>query len=75
MRPALKTSEAAPAWAGASPWWKLDADNPRLVALVARAQRAELADAAGTVGISAAIVGLVWMLGRCGPTLLPWLFL
>ena len=46
----------------------------RAEALIARVQRAELAETAGSVGIAAAIVGLVWMLGRCGPTLLPWMF-
>jgi|GEM_PF-3331394 len=35
----------------------------------------ELAEAAGTFGIIAAIIGLVWMLGKCGPTLFPALFL
>lgn len=59
----------------ASPAWKLDADNPRLLAFVDRARRAELDEAAGTLGIVAAMLGLVWMLGRCGPTLLPGLFL
>lgn len=63
-----------PGWRANSPLWKLDADNPRLVALVERTRRAELAEAAGTFGIIAAIVGLVWMLGKCGPTLLPWVF-
>lgn len=58
----------------ASPAWKLDAENPRLVALVDRARRAELDEAAGTIGIAAALLGLIWMLGKCGPTLLPGLF-
>lgn len=35
----------------------------------------ELAEAAGTLGIVAAVVGLVWMLGRCGPALFPAVFL
>lgn len=46
----------------------------RSEALIARVQRAELAETAGSIGIAAAIVGLVWMLGRCGPTLFPWMF-
>lgn len=43
-------------------------------ALIARVQRAELAETAGSVGITAAILGLVWVLGRCGPSLLPGVF-
>lgn len=62
-------------WQPAAPAWKLNADNPRLVSLVEQVRRAELADAIGTFGIVAAIIGLVWMLGKCGPTLLPGLFL
>lgn len=63
-----------PGWRASSPLWRLDAENPRIVALVERARRAELAEAAGTFGITAAVIGLVWMLGRCGPALFPWLF-
>lgn len=65
----------AATWQAASPVWKLDAHNPRLISLVERARRAELAESVGTVGIAAAIVGLIWMLGKCGPTLLPGVFL
>lgn len=65
----------AAAFQSASPAWKLDADNPRMVALVERARRAELDGTAGTLGIAAALLGLIWMLGKCGPTLLPGLFL
>lgn len=66
----------APAeWRATSLAWRLDADNPRTLALVQRARRAQLAEAAGTVGIAAAVVALVWMLGKCGPTLFPALFL
>lgn len=46
----------------------------RSEALIARVQKTELAEIAGSFGIAAAIIGLVWMLGRCGPTLLPWIF-
>lgn len=42
--------------------------------LVERVRRLELAEAAGTIGITTAIVGLIWMLGKCGPTLFPVLF-
>lgn len=53
---------------------KVELRHLRAEALIARARRAELADAAGSLGITSAIVGLVWMLGRCGPTLLPGIF-
>lgn len=75
IRRAHRTSDhPGAAFEPASPAWKLDADNPRLVALVDRARRAELDEAAGTIGIIAALLGLIWMLGKCGPTLLPGLF-
>lgn len=64
----------APHWQAGSPAWKLDADNPRLVSLVDQARRLELAETAGTFGITTAIFGLVWMAGKCGPALLPVLF-
>ena len=51
------------------------ADMLRKMALIRRMQRLHLDETAGTIGITAAIIGLVWMLGKCGPTLLPWLFL
>lgn len=63
-----------PDWRASSPLWRLDADNPRLVALVDRARCADLAEPVGTFGIVAAIVGLLWMVGKCGPTLFPCLF-
>lgn len=62
-------------WRPHAPAWKLDADNPRLVLLVEQVRRAQLADTVGTIGISVAMVGLVWMLGKCGPALPPGLFL
>lgn len=62
------------AWKPASPAWKLDADNPHLASRVDRTRRAELGDSAGAIGIAAAVVGLIWMLGKCGPTLLPGVF-
>lgn len=61
-------------WQPCAPAWKLNADNPRLVSLVEQVRRAELADSIGTIGIAAAITGLVWMLGKCGPALLPGVF-
>ena len=61
-------------WQPKAPAWKLNADNPRLVSLVEQVRRAELAETAGTIGITAAIVGLVWMLGKCGPALFPAVF-
>lgn len=53
---------------------KAELRQMRSEALIARVQRAEPAKTAGSIGIVAAMVGLVWMLGRCGPTLLPWIF-
>lgn len=61
-------------WQPCAPAWKLNADNPRLVSLVEQVRRAELAESIGTVGIATAITGLVWMLGKCGPALLPGVF-
>lgn len=68
-------ARSGPSWQPASPAWKLDADNPHHPGRIERARRAELGDGAGTFGIVAAILGLIWMLGKCGPTLLPGLFL
>lgn len=69
-----RASQNRAEWKPASPAWKLDADNPHLANCVDRTRRAELGEGAGTVGIAAAIVGLIWMLGKCGPTLLPGVF-
>lgn len=44
-------------------------------ALVERIRRMELHENIGTFGIVTAFIGLIWMLGKCGPTLLPGLFL
>lgn len=44
-------------------------------ALVERVRRMKLHEEIGTFGIVTAICGLVWMLGKCGPTLFPGLFL
>ncbi len=63
-----------PKWQPASPAWKLNADNPRLVSLVEQARRMELADTVGTAGIIIALVGLVWIFGKCGPALFPGVF-
>ncbi len=46
----------------------------RGLALIAKARRARLDERAGTTGIIAAALGILWMLGKCGPTLLPYLF-
>lgn len=69
-----RASQNRTVWKPASPAWRLDADNPHLASRVERTRRAELGDSAGTVGIAAAVVGLIWMLGKCGPTLLPGVF-
>jgi len=61
-------------WQSHAPAWKLNADNPRLVSLVDQVRRADLAETIGTFGIVIALLGLVWMLGKCGPTLLPGVF-
>lgn len=51
-----------------------DADLRAKAALVDRVRRARLDETAGTFGITAALVGLVWFFGKCGPALLPGLF-
>lgn len=61
-------------WQPHAPAWKLNADNPRLVNLVDQVRHAELAESIGTFGIVIALLGLLWMLGKCGPALLPALF-
>lgn len=43
-------------------------------ALIDRVRRADVAEAAGTIGITAATLGLIWMLGKCGPALFPAVF-
>jgi hypothetical protein len=43
-------------------------------ALINRVRRARLDESAGSIGVTAAIVGLLFMFGKCGPALLPWLF-
>lgn len=65
---------ASAQWQAAAPAWKLNADNPRLVLLVEQVRRAQLADTVGTMGITIALVGLVWIFGKCAPALLPVLF-
>lgn len=42
--------------------------------LIERVRSAKLDETAGSVGVTAALVGLVWLFGKCAPTLLPWLF-
>lgn len=42
--------------------------------LVERVRRMELHENIGAFGIITALFGLIWMLGKCGPTLLPALF-
>lgn len=42
--------------------------------LVERVRRMQLHEHIGAFGIITALLGLIWMLGKCGPTLLPALF-
>lgn len=74
MKPRPTVLPPSAQWQSVTPAWKLTADNPRLVSLVEQARRMELADTVGTIGITIALIGLVWMLGKCGPALFPGAF-
>lgn len=49
-------------------------DHRLKAALVERVRSAKLDETSGSVGIAAAVFGVVWLFGKCAPSLLPWLF-
>lgn len=49
-------------------------DHRVKAALVERVRAAKLDETSGSVGVVAAVFGMVWLFGKCAPALLPWLF-